>query len=276
KLAKMKPTLHRTLLGSSDVKFLIELKAECANYFDHHNILGVKDDACNQFDHYDMLEAPPIGKFIELYVDNSHWKIHPGKYSTDLQSNGEEGYIWNLTLHTNLVGADKTMNISCDIHEHLPAEWKLILFDLTAGRAFDLSGIESSAAGSYRFNLSGNAETKRKFKLIAGDEGFINKNNEGIPLVPLQFKLYQNYPNPFNPVTKISYDISQRTHVTIIIYNMLGQRVKVLVDEPMNAGHNEAIWDGLNDIGQSVASGLYFVRLDAESKTAIVKMMIVK
>jgi len=64
--------------------------------------------------------------------------------------------------------------------------------------------------------------------------------------------------------------------VKIVVYNMLGQRVRVLVDDIRSAGHNEAIWDGKNGFNQQVASGLYFVRLDAEGKTAIRKMMMIK
>lgn len=275
-LAKQNAPVHPKLMQSPDINFLIELKAECEKYFDHDNIAGVKQGARTEYDDSDMREAPPIGKFVEFYIDNTDWESHPGKYSTDIRPEGEEGYVWRFVAHTNLVGPGKQITLSYEIHRELPEEWKLYLFDLTSGRAINLSDVPSTETAAYSYNLSDQRPGVRKFKLIAGTEEFITRHSDGIPLVPLQFRLYQNFPNPFNPVTKISYDISRHSHVTIMIYNMLGQRVKVLVDEPRTAGHNETIWDGLNDSGQSAASGLYFVRLDAEGKTAVIKMMIVK
>ena len=254
-----------------EYKFLVELNAQCKKYFDSGNYLGVKINAREEFDNADMKEAPPIGKYVALYFDNEKWTFNGGRYSSDIRGDGTEGYIWDLVAHTNLSGTGNSMTISCDILSELPGDWKMYLFDLNVERAIDL--MENYR---YTYKLSEKSESKRRFKLIAGTEDYIKKNSEGIPLVPMNFKLYQNYPNPFNPVTKISYDISQKTHVKIVVYNMLGQRVRVLVDDIRSAGHNEAIWDGKNGFNQQVASGLYFVRLDAEGKTAIRKMMMIK
>ena len=129
---------------------------------------------------------------------------------------------------------------------------------------------------SYIFDVSNKKNKLKKFKVIVGTEEFIKQNSEGIPLVPLKFALFQNYPNPFNPMTTVSFNVSKRTPVQIYIYNILGQRVRILIDEEMRAGHHRLIWDGCNDYGTIVTTGLYFVRLKAESKTAVKKMMIIK
>jgi len=81
--------------------------------------------------------------------------------------------------------------------------------------------------------------------------------------LPLEYSLSQNYPNPFNPVTSIKYSLKYDSRVNIIIYNILGQEVKRLVDGYEFAGYNSVVWDGTNKYGMQVSSGIYFYKLTA-------------
>ena len=83
--------------------------------------------------------------------------------------------------------------------------------------------------------------------------------------LPKEFHLYQNYPNPFNSTTTITFDLSERTHVKIIIYNILGQKVITLVDRILDPGKQEVIWNGIDRFGQQVVSGLYFYQLKTDN-----------
>jgi hypothetical protein len=76
--------------------------------------------------------------------------------------------------------------------------------------------------------------------------------------IPLAFLLYQNYPNPFNPATSIRYGLSAKSHVTLLVFNTLGQQVASLVNETQESGYHEVKFDG-----SSLASGVYFYRLQA-------------
>lgn len=102
------------------------------------------------------------------------------------------------------------------------------------------------------------------------------------PEVPATYSLMQNYPNPFNPSTNIRYALPQTAHVTVRIYNLLGQEVALLKDEIETAGGHQAVWLGKNNIGQSVSSGVYFYRLEAkplggsQSFTSFKKMLLLK
>ncbi|UCH85715.1 MAG: T9SS type A sorting domain-containing protein, partial [Candidatus Latescibacterota bacterium] len=89
-------------------------------------------------------------------------------------------------------------------------------------------------------------------------------------------RLYQNFPNPFNPQTTIRYQLAKRGAVSIRVYNVAGQLVKTLVNETRNPGFYELIWDGSNDHGSRVASGVYFYRLDTPGYTKSMKMVILK
>jgi len=82
--------------------------------------------------------------------------------------------------------------------------------------------------------------------------------------VPLTFQLEQNYPNPFNPVTTIRYQIPKTLQVSLKIYNILGQEVKTLVNEPVSAGSYETLWDGTDGFGNKVSSGIYLYRLETD------------
>jgi hypothetical protein len=90
---------------------------------------------------------------------------------------------------------------------------------------------------------------------------------------PLQasFALHQNYPNPFNPTTTIPYTVPKRSRVTLIVYNILGERIATLVDETKAPGTYEVRFDGTR-----FASGVYFCRMNAGDYTAIRKLMMVK
>jgi hypothetical protein len=98
---------------------------------------------------------------------------------------------------------------------------------------------------------------------------------EVVPEPPAN-RLDQNYPNPFNPATTIRYSVAQAGDVNITIFNVRGQRVKQLVDRHRAPGRYAATWEGVNDTGQTVASGVYFYRIQIGSFSDVKKMVILK
>ena len=94
--------------------------------------------------------------------------------------------------------------------------------------------------------------------------------------LPKGFALYQNYPNPFNPECEFAYDLPTNCHVTLSIYNVLGQKVRVLVDEYQNASNKTVSWDSKDDQGQEVTSGIYFYRIQAGDFVQSRKMVLMK
>jgi len=95
-------------------------------------------------------------------------------------------------------------------------------------------------------------------------------------VVPKEFSISQNYPNPFNPHTVIEYALPKESKVKIVVYNILGQRVRILKDEIEKEGYKRVIWDGRDDTGSEVASGIYFYRIVAGDFVKAKKMMMVK
>jgi hypothetical protein len=93
---------------------------------------------------------------------------------------------------------------------------------------------------------------------------------------PTDFSLKQNYPNPFNPTTTIEYSLPKRGHVIIEIFNLLGQKVRILIDEYKSAGTYRVTWDGMNTDGKPLATGIYFCRFRAGDNVQTTKMVLIK
>jgi hypothetical protein len=97
-------------------------------------------------------------------------------------------------------------------------------------------------------------------------------------LAPIAYRdeLFQNYPNPFNPTTTVEYSVARTNLVEIVIYNVRGQQVKTLVSEDKSPGRYKAQWNGRNDTGSQVASGVYFYRLTIGSYSSVKKLVLLK
>ena len=91
-----------------------------------------------------------------------------------------------------------------------------------------------------------------------------------------KFYLYPNYPNPFNPETAVSYQLPLAGEVELIIYNSLGQKVRTLVEARKPAGQHEVTWNGRDDRGQAVGSGIYYVQLRAQNSIQTRKMLLLR
>jgi hypothetical protein len=89
-------------------------------------------------------------------------------------------------------------------------------------------------------------------------------------------RLDQNYPNPFNPQTTIAFSLRQRGVVSLRIYDVAGERVRTLADETFDAGPHTRVWDGRNDAGQAVSSGVYFYKLVTADFAQTRKMVLLK
>ncbi len=95
-------------------------------------------------------------------------------------------------------------------------------------------------------------------------------------IIPTSYALYQNYPNPFNPTTLIGYDLPEDANVRLVIYNVMGQEVRTLVNGTMPAGAHHITWDGLSNGGQAVGTGVYIYRISANHFSSTQKMLLTR
>jgi len=99
---------------------------------------------------------------------------------------------------------------------------------------------------------------------------------QGDATKPDKFTLLQNYPNPFNPQTRIEFVLDKPSLVTVYIYNILGKKVKRVLEQKLKAGHYAIDWDGKDEKGNEVSSGIYFYRVQAGSMVQAKKMVLLK
>jgi len=153
------------------------------------------------------------------------------------------------------------------------------------------------ATGTTLYNLAislGYGEMEKacpvKWYVVASDGLFETMSDERLLLIkpmgivetpvvaeiPSAFALGQNYPNPFNPTTNIQYDIAKASDVKIVIYNILGQPVRTLVNARQEAAKYNVVWDGKNDQGITVATGTYIYQIHAGEFSATKKMNLLK
>jgi hypothetical protein len=94
--------------------------------------------------------------------------------------------------------------------------------------------------------------------------------------LPEQFSVSRNYPNPFNPETTIHYELPEDASVSVRVFDLMGREVKTLTDVQMSAGRYDAKWDGTNQFGNAVSSGMYFIRVQAGEFSAVRKMTLMR
>lgn len=137
-------------------------------------------------------------------------------------------------------------------------------------------------AGPFELTVNHGTPTKRSHKIVpvysdCGTRDVLLPvyESEG-EILPESFELGQNNPNPFNPSTSIDFALPKSANVKVEIFNILGQKVKTVVDEYLSAGYKKVTWDGTDNTGKTVASGVYLYRMTADDFTATKKMMLMK
>ncbi|NIR50858.1 S8 family serine peptidase [candidate division KSB1 bacterium] len=104
------------------------------------------------------------------------------------------------------------------------------------------------------------AEDTHAVYVTSGGGGISKEGNETAQL-PQQFALHQNHPNPFNPTTEIRYDLPVAGEVTLSIFNVMGQKIRTLIEEQKPAGFHRIFWDGRDELGRQVGSGVFLYRI---------------
>jgi fibronectin type 3 domain-containing protein len=128
------------------------------------------------------------------------------------------------------------------------------------------------AGRAYRWNYD---DLRANCMAVLDSMGAVGIEDNVISL-PDKYELYQNYPNPFNPTTTIRFGLPRKSDVRLVIYDILGREIRRLVDRRVEAGYGEIIWDGKNERGSDVGSGVYFYRLQAEGVSISRKMVMLK
>lgn len=136
----------------------------------------------------------------------------------------------------------------------------------TDGKQYSFTDNTCSYGASYRYRV----------EYLQDGKHHVLFETSSITIPSIEFELSQNFPNPFNPSTTIGYSVKKQCRVTIEILNVSGRLVRSLSDEILESGRYEAKWDGRDDDGREVDSGIYFCRLKAGKAMISKKMVLIK
>ncbi|MDX1546493.1 MAG: choice-of-anchor D domain-containing protein [Rhodothermales bacterium] len=230
---------------------------------DTQTYLGFAEQAHAGQDALDFTKAPPLGPYVRVAV------VDEGtRYAGNFKPMPEGGAHWDLEVDGT--SPAKSVRIRLAGQGRLPEGYGLYVLDRDRRQALALT--DSTIA----VDLPPEAGAVRRLRILVSTPQYADAHRDGIPLTPAAFHLAPNFPNPFRDVTTIRYQVSAPGPVRIEIYNLVGQRVRTLVDAAHEPGSYTAFWDGRTEGGVPAASGLYLYRLRAGAFTATQKMLLIR
>ena len=222
---------------------------------------------------------PPLAYWAANFmeIDSTWTNNNPTSYYWEKQ--GLQKMYAAIEEDSINVGEQITVNIFTDpIMDGFDVDCKIVTPDETQ----TLSTVATDALGRAAYFWVPAIAGQHYVEVTSGElkyrKGFIvtypiNIKQQTLP-IPTKFSVSQNFPNPFNAATKISYTLPEVSNVTINVYNMLGVKVRTLVNTKKSAGEFEVIWDGKNDRGKNVSSGVYFYKIIAGDFNLMRKMVL--
>ncbi len=172
------------------------------------------------------------------------------------------GHIDSLVNYVKRIATRKLDN-RWDYELNFPPKWPLPENLTYANNSLIHGGTDGYALGDL------NWFPDQKATYVVGVEKISNN-------VPEQYKLSQNYPNPFNPETKIEFNVPREGYVKIVVYNVIGQKIRTLLNQDFKAGSYSVTWNGKDDFGRQVSTGAYLYSLETESFKTTKKMILMK
>ena len=244
----------------------LRISADSEHYFDHNNYIGRDFRSTEGLDRGDLYEPPMIDGHLAVGLSP---EADGGYYhTTDIRSISEMNGVWDLRV----VSQEKDGPVDIQIHtvDEPPENIIVALVDLqkkVAYRDIMETGLRIAEKATVGYDL----------KMVIGESEFVeNEIQRILNGMPTEYALGYNYPNPFNANTRLDYSLPVRSHVSIRLYNMLGQEVAVLVNEEQPYGNRHVVWNGLNKQGGTAASGVYIAEFKAGSFLASRKMILMK
>jgi hypothetical protein len=172
----------------------------------------------------------------------------------------------NRMVETADPHSPKSIPISSEGMEYpLKAQWEMAANSVPASLTIDGQIV--------RMNGQGSIDITKPSQIAMQGESQLTLNlgpSSGVDL-PKEFSIHQNYPNPFNPSTMIRYELPVESHVTLRIYNLVGQLVQTLIDESQEPGYKSVHWNAAEK-----ASGVYYCRLQAGGNVAVIKLVLLR
>jgi len=255
-LTPTKPTPEKDAIAATFDSWTVRLELKAGDFTDNANFIGVRPDALDGRDRYDFSEPPPApsAPCLAIRIPDDGDNLRRSDYRPPFN----DGATWDIEITK---ASDRVLTV-LGLNQ-MPAGFEALLIT-DGGEKIALS--EGMQIGLPE-NLTG-------AKLIIGDPAYTT--GEISSLLPDDYALEQNFPNPFNSSTTVRFALPAGGPTRLEIYNILGQTVKALLNEELSAGYHAVEWNGTDNHGGEVATGVYFYRIVSGNFTAYKKMLLLK
>lgn len=258
----VKNNLHKQ---TDDNEWTVNIKLNMDGYTDSTAWFGVSPLVSNNFNHLDIHKPRNWGAMPTIYFLHPDWDKDYPTFASDIKPSLINSFEWSFEL---LSPTWKQVTLTFDLKE-VPNNMKIFLFDTKANRWVNLKEIPFAEGIGRQYQFTP-VTAPTSFKIIASK---VVPDNLTVT-VPSNFKLGNNYPNPFNPSTTIPVSIPVKSEVEISVYDIIGNLIKTIYQGTLNTGEHWFRWNGTDNNGNVVSSGIYFYRLSDHSTVNVTKKMI--
>ncbi len=280
-----------------DIAWRMQIKAESGNALDTYNFIGMAESSARGYDDGDIFELAPLNnEFISLYFPHQEWQTNAGNYTQDIRpvlQSASDTEEWTLSVAAK--SSDTSVKLTWEIPEQLEPGLHMYLIDPESQDIIDMRGLSeyryairpadmealskppgalSEDPSNFLQKLADEDVTIKTFTIVARYDDITDITESRS--IPDSYFLNQNYPNPFNPSTTIEYGLPKDEFVSIQIYTILGQEIRTLVNQKQSAGTHLVTWDGRNNHGAHVSSGLYIYRLTTNNTSIARKLLLIR
>jgi hypothetical protein len=258
------------------------------DFYADHNGNGMYDAPTADHAWRIAYNAGSGGDSTVVFTHNTTFTDIEWRYNFTLAFTGMTPHL-NQYLEVRLVETESGEVVAVDSVSSVPdATFSISLGELVAGTEYNVdfyadhngNGMYDAPPVDHAWRLNFTAMASDTTLAFAHNTDFtdiegVNSLDRDEMLIS-EYKLFSNYPNPFNPQTNVKFHIREKSFVQLNIYNVMGQVVKTLVSNSLDNGAYVYTWDGTNNRGQKVVSGVYFYRLDAGSFSEVKRMVLIK
>jgi phosphodiesterase/alkaline phosphatase D-like protein len=243
-------------------KWRVNITLSSGDFVEKITSFGVATEANAGLDQLDFRKPPAIAVTPTVSFHRLNWDANYSIFATDIRPEFDDSESWEFDVRAT---SRQPAQLAFTGIQRIPAHFEVYLID--EGRAQSANLREDSL---YRFTP---AAELAKFKVVVGKKEKVQEQISSLTL-PQEFALGHNYPNPFNPTTTIPVAIPAASEIKLQVYNLLGAEVKTIYDGSIEAGRYWFNWDGRNELGNQVATGVYLYRLTTNKGVVLVDKMI--
>ena len=251
---------------SSASQSLVTIAAEAPDGTVSRIRVGSSSQATDGLDSEDILAPPSRFEIVSLRVkapQRSGSDARSGALMRSVRSPSMDGHTFDLSLRAR---DDRTVTLRLET-DRLPTQYESIrLVNRQTGASYDLR-----RQSSIEFSPKSDAVP---LTLLAGTRAYVEKQQS--TLVPDELRLWPNYPNPFRDQTTIEYTLPEPGQVTVEVFDILGRRVGMPVDQRQDEGLHRLEWNGRSQAGGPVSSGVYILRITVNGKSRTQKMTVIR